>query len=306
MTVLRGWLDEWDLVLRAGQLADHTRILYLRGAGQLLDWLETAHPGLDDPAAVTPLHARAWARHLKEERELAKATRAIRLIAARLWFKYLVAEEDNAATVNPFMAVEIPQADGAPPETMPDDELRALLKTCGSDFIGRRDEAILRLLLDTGVREGELVGIDVGDVDFGRMEVKVSGKTGTRIVPFGNRSAVALRKYMRARATRPGAPGPALFLGVRGGRDGSYRLSAKAIWQMVDRRCRSADIPHRHPHLLRHTWADAMLTHGANEGDVERLGGWAPGSKMVKWYGSAGADRRARDRARTLSLGDRV
>lgn len=305
-SIHREWLDEWDHVLRAGDLAEHSRIVYTRGATQFVDWLETTHPDLYDPAQVTARHALGWAEHLKTERRLAKATRSSRLIAATLWFKYMAAQEDSAVDINPFRTVERPKPDEAPPETISDDELRALLKTCGSDFIGRRDEAIIRLLLDTGIREGELAGINVDDVNLGHMEVRVTGKTGTRIVPFGNRTAVALRKYMRVRASRPYAESPSLFQPSQLSRTGAFRLSPKSVWSIIDRRCRYAGIPHRWPHQLRHTWADDMLSNGANEGDVERLGGWTSGSKMVKWYGSAGADRRARDRARTLSRGDRV
>lgn len=305
-SIHREWLDEWDLVMRAGDLADLTRDVYLRGATQFTDWLETTHPDIHDPAQVTTRHALEWAEHLKVERNLAKGTRAVRLVAARLWFKYMIGQEDSACDNDPFRVVERPTPDATPPEVIPDEELKALLKTCGSDFLGRRDEAIIRLFLDTGIREGELVGIDMGDLDLGHLEVRVTGKTGTRIVPFGNKTAVALRKYQRMRAARPHVGQPPLFQPAQISRTGSYRLSAKSVWFMLDRRCKQAGIGHRHPHQLRHTWADDMLSNGAQEGDVERLGGWARGSQMVKHYGSARADARAREASRRLSRGDRV
>ena len=305
-SIHRELLEEWDWVMRAGDLAEHSRVVYLRGATQFVEWLETAHPDIHEPAHVKVRHALAWAEHLKVERRLAKSTRQLRLISVSLWWKYMLGEADSGVTADPWRQVERPRPDQTPPATIPDDELRALIRTCGPDLIGRRDEAIIRLLLDTGMREGELVGIDLADLNLGRMEVTVTGKTGTRIVPFGNRTAVALRKYMRARASRPYAEAPALFQPSQLSRTGSCRLNAKSVWSMIDRRCRYAGIPHRWPHQLRHTWADDLLTHGAQEGDLERLGGWSPGSHMVKHYGSARADARARDRARTLSRGDRV
>ncbi len=204
------------------------------------------------------------------------------------------------------MALPIPKDKPVP--VIGDDELAALLGTCKrGEFIDRRDEAMIRLLLDTGIRRAELVGIDLPDLDLGRQEATVTGKGGkTRIVPFGAKTSIAIRKYLRARSRRPHADHPSLFQAIRPSDRGEIRLSGNGVGEMVDRRCRLAKIPHRWPHQLRHTWAHDMLDNGANEGAVERLGGWAPGSKMVKRYGSSLQDERARKTARTLSRGDRV
>jgi site-specific recombinase XerD len=304
--VLRDWLDEWDLVLRSSDLAHNSCEIYMRGGRAFLAWLATAAPDVRDPGKITARHAHRYAEWLKTE-GFSKATRAGKLFAVRRWLNYVAEQPDGGLSSNPFAGVQLPRADPMPPATMPDDELRALLATCrGSGFLDLRDEAVIRLLIDTGVRVGELVGINVDDLDLARQEVRVSGKTGTRLAPIGAKTSLALRKYLRARARRDHAQHRALFQAIRPRPDGSVRLTDEGVRHLVGRRCTLAGIGHRHPHQLRHTWAGDMLEHGATEGDLARLGGWVPGSRMVAHYGSADADRRARTRARTLSRGDRV
>lgn len=302
------WAEEWDLVLRSGDLAEGTRTVYLRGVRQFLAWLLDSNPGVAEPRQVIAHHALGWAEYLKTGRKLAKATRRARLIALTLWFNYLTKQSDSGVTANPFDEVDLPQPDQAPPDVLPDEELVSLLGTCkGDDFTDWRDEAIIRLLLDTGIRRGELVGIDLDDLDLAHQEVRVTGKGGkTRIAPFGTKTALALRKYLRARGRRAYGTHPSLFQSIRPHGSGEVRLTGGGVGEMVTRRCKLAGLGHRWPHQLRHTWAHDMLDNGAQESDVERLGGWSPGSKMVKWYGSAQADSRARKRSRSLSRGDRV
>jgi site-specific recombinase XerD len=301
------WIDEWDLILRSGTVVDGTRVVYMRGVRQFLTWLLDSNPQVGEPAHVTGLHVAGWLGHLTTVGR-SEATRRVRLLAVTFWFDYMRGEVDSGVTTNPCHAVALPVPKEKPVPVIPDDELIALLATCKPGaFTDRRDEAMLRLMLDTGIRRAELVGIDLADLDLGRQEATVTGKGGNqRVVPFGAKTAVALRKYKRARASRPYAEHPALFQAIRPSDRGEIRLSGNGVGEMVDRRCRLAGIQHRWPHQLRHTWAHDLLDNGANEGAVERLGGWSPGSKMVKRYGSSLQDERARKTARNLSRGDRV
>ncbi|GAB2964584.1 tyrosine-type recombinase/integrase [Saccharothrix stipae] len=308
---LLDWLDEWDLVLRSGTLARNSRYLYVLGARQFIEWATTVHPDLAEPGDITPRHAHTWAEYLKDTRRLANSTRALRLLAARLWLDYVAKQAGSGLVANPFAGVELPTPDQVPPDTVPDAELAALIATCkGGEFVDLRDEAIIRLLFNCGVRSGELRNLGLDDVDLAKQEVKVTGKTGTRLAPYDTKTALALRRYLRARARRLATAQvvtPALFVAYRmTRRSGASRLSADGLCYIVYQRCDRAGIPRRRPHHLRHTWADDMLASGLQEGDLARLGGWSPNSRMPRWYGSANADRRARDAARTLSRGDRV
>ncbi len=115
---------------------------------------------------------------------------------------------------------QIPSSPDKPVPILTDDEITALPRTdtvpCGrpgvfdrSAFLGRRDEVVLRLLLDTGVRVSELCGLDLTDVDLDRELAYVTDKgSRPRVVPFGAKTAQALDRYLRIRALHPYARSP--------------------------------------------------------------------------------------------------
>jgi site-specific recombinase XerC len=112
-----------------------------------------------------------------------------------------------------------PHIPDEPPPVLTDDELRRLLKACeGRDFNDRRDAAIIRLFLDTGVRVAEAAGIMLpGDLDLDDQVAIVLGKgRRPRAVPFGRKTALALDRCLRMRATHPFAHLPNLWLGQAG------------------------------------------------------------------------------------------
>jgi integrase/recombinase XerC len=139
---------------------------------------------------------------------------------------------------------------------------------------GLRDRAILELLYATGVRVGELCGLDVDDVDDDRRVLRVLGKGDKeRVVPYGAPAHGALRDWRQAgrpRLVRPGS-GPALFLGDRGG-----RIDPRAVRRMVHAQLsRLPGLPDLGPHGLRHTAATHLLEGGADLRSVQELLGHA-------------------------------
>lgn len=304
---LAEWAEEWDLVLRTGTVAEPTRVVYQRSIRQLRDYLAAHHPEITAPTQITPRHLQGWLRELTEAGR-SEATRRVRLIAARLWFDYMRAEPDSGVTGNPAADLELPQPKPQPVPVIADVDLSTLLRTmAGSSFIDRRDTAAVRLLLDTGCRRAELVGIDVDDVDLRGQEVTLRRTKGGRgrIVPFGSKTALALRKYVRVRARHPAAGSAALFLSSRPDGVGDWRMRGGGLAEMLARRCEAAGLRSLNPHRFRHTWASDMLAHGAAEGDVEKLAGWRS-PLMIRRYSAATADQRARDASRRLARGDRV
>jgi len=200
---------------------------------------------------------------------LDKASVARKLSAVRSFLNHAVRERRIES--NPAGGVPTPRQARKLPKDLSVDEVFALLDALGgADLASRRDRAVLEFLYATGLRVGELVSLDLGDLDIGAGMVRVVGKGNKeRMVPFGEKARRALAAWLdSARDLRlAGGEGEAVFLNLRGG-----RLTDRSVRRILDRRLREAAVSgHVSPHALRHSFATHMLGAGADLRAIQEL-----------------------------------
>ncbi len=281
-------VESWTLSLHGK--APRTVRHYLDEVRRFVSWLaENDRPAAaGDLLAVERKDVEAW---LTAQRAagIAQATMRNRWVALRNLYGWALAEDEIERS--PVERVVVAKSNAPAPDVLTDAELKLLLKACeGKDFNARRDLALIRLMLATGLRVSELCDIAQGDLDLTNRIVAVRhGKIDkARVVRFDASTAAALDRYKRVRSRHAYAGLPWLWIGHRG------RTTRKGVPTMLNKRSAEAGIRHVHPNQLRHTWADRWLRSGGNEGDLQRLGGWES-SEIMRRYGEA----RAVDRALT-------
>jgi site-specific recombinase XerD len=294
-------VPSWTLHLRAERKTEGTVKTYLAGVTPFLSW---CNHGDRDPLDSASL--KTWTTKLLENGASA-ATAKTRMMGVRHFTRWLAAEGE--IPVDPFVNVRAPKVDEPVVPVLTADQLRALVAACQppkDETTGlpslrhRRDEAIVRLLVDAGLRAGECIALTVDDVDLVEMVAVVRrGKGGKgRTVPFGVATAKAIDRYKRVRRLHRLADQPPLWLGDRG-----RLLAYNGLYWALGQRAAAAGIADFHPHMLRHTSADRWLAAGGSETGAMAVHGWSS-PEMLQRYGRANREQRAIDEARRLDRGD--
>jgi site-specific recombinase XerD len=287
-------LDSWLLHLRAERKSPKTVKVYGDGVRRFLVWCKDSghEPFLDRPtmaAFLTDLldngaePATARSRHLSVKR-----------------FSAWLAEEEEIPSDELFGS-KPPKLDVKVVPVLTEDEITRLLKACaGKDFREIRDTAIIRLMIETGARAGEVIAMTLDDIDLTRGSAVVRrGKGGKgRRIPIGPQTGRAVDRYLRARRSHRLAGTAALWLGDRGKAFGYDGLHKTLKW-----RAQLAGISGFQPHVLRHTAASRWLAAGGSEGGLMAVAGWSR-RDMIDRYAKHTSEARAAEEARRLQLGD--
>jgi len=217
--------------------------------------------------AVTPVEVRSYLAMLRNE-VYSKSTVARKLASLRSFYKYLV--RTGALEASPLSVIRTPRLDKRLPKCLDIHQVSALLEAPDtSTVLGARDRAILETIYSSGLRIGELVALNIEDLDEFSEALRIRGKgKKERLVPVGGKALVAIAAYLEmrngsARSTRRGP----LFVNNSG-----KRLSDRSIRRKLDKYLQIAGINvHVSPHALRHSFATHMLNAGADLRSVQEI-----------------------------------
>jgi tyrosine recombinase XerC len=250
-------------------------------------FLLEASDSLPSVAEIDHLTIRGYLANL-QERQLARSTVLRRLSSLRSFFRYLCTR--GYLDTDPTAALATPKVRRKLPEFLDLSEVESLLLAPDTKtIIGLRDRAILELLYSTGMRVGELLSLDLSDLDRQNALVKVRGKgKKERILPVGKAAMSALSSYLaRRHELEVGKPDQAIFLSQRGNRI----ADRTRIRRRIGKYARDVGIRKKiTPHTLRHTFATHMLNAGADLRSVQELLGHASLS-TTQIYTHVTADR---------------
>lgn len=259
--------------LELGRSAN-TVMAYRKDLDQLFTFVQNV--GCEQLQDIGIVELRGWLAQQRKA-ELSSATIARRATSIRMFFAWathtkLIEEDPASALVIPKVSKRLPQV--LQRQQAEDVMDRATLRADDNSPTHIRDLAILELLYATGIRVGELVGLDIHDLDQSRRTIRVLGKGAKeRVVPYGAIAEKAVSNYLvTARATlATEQSGAALFLGQRG-----KRIDQRVVRTMVHEVLSGLNgMPNLGPHALRHSAATHLIEGGADIRTVQEILGHA-------------------------------
>jgi integrase/recombinase XerD len=267
--------------------SDNTLSAYKNDLTQFVEYLSAGQLGIarpvDDWSQVNRDVIISFLLYLKE-RGYAPTTVARKQAAIKSFFKFLVSK--GVVPSNPGENLASPHVDRATPQTITSSEADRLITQLASPSTSPealRDRAMMHLMFSTGLRVGEIVALNVGDVDLSAGVVTIAGrgKSKSRIVPINSQAAVALvHEYLGKErpalasanegASLAARTREALFVNHRG-----QRLTRQGFWLILKRYAKLAGLGEVSPHTLRHTFAAQRLHNGADMRDLQQVLGHA-------------------------------
>ena len=211
---------------------------------------------------------RDWMESMMDKGDMASTANCC-LSAVRSFFRFALSR--GLVTRDPSYVVKGPKKQKPLPQFVREEDMNRLLDTpqmWEEGFVGLRARTIIIIFYETGIRLAELIGLDVEDVDLATRQLKVTGKRNKqRIVPFGEELETAIREYLKQRDQLSVRIDDALILSDKG-----KRMTRSQVEKIVKQHLSlTTTLKKRSPHVLRHSFATAMLNNGAGLESVRRL-----------------------------------
>ena len=244
--------------------------LTVREYGRDLEHFQSYFKTLDDSLSWETVDSdvvRGWMECMMDSRQSATSVNR-RLSALRSFYKYAMMA--GLVAGNPARTVKGPKKHKPLPQFLKESEIDELLQPemWGERFEDFRARTLLLMFYSTGIRLSEAIGLDDTMVDFTTGELRVTGKRDKqRIIPFGEELKEALQEYIRRRDNEVPRKSEALFVTKEGERMNRNRVGYE-VWKHLSR---VTTLRKRSPHVLRHTFATAMLNHEAGLESVKKL-----------------------------------
>lgn len=259
----------------------HTVLAYESDLQQFISFLNNPEKVTPEPDAVimhpseiTHHHIRNWMVEMMDNAILARSVNR-KIATLRRYFKFLL--QEGMITVNPTSKINTPKVPKNLPTVVEDLKLTQMLEAAnvfGTDFKGTRDKLIIEMLFGTGMRLAELLGLKDSDVNTYEGTVKVLGKRNKeRIIPVNKELKLLITEYqdLKKKQEFPGNNSLTLIVTDKGA-----NAYAKLIYLTVQKYLSNISTQNKKsPHVLRHTFATALLNRGADLNAIKELLGHA-------------------------------
>jgi integrase/recombinase XerC len=230
------------------------------------EYLERQEEGIDWTTVDADI-VRGWMESLMERGNTASTVNTD-LSALRTFFRFALAR--GMVNKDPVHMIKGPKKKKPLPQFLKESEINELLDQTewSEEYKDVRARTIIIILYEAGLRRSELIGLNDSDVDLDAMQLKVTGKRNKqRIVPFGKELAEQLGQYIACRDEEIAKRSEALFLNNKG-----ERISEAEVYNTVrENLAKVTTLKKKSPHVLRHSFATAMLNHDAGLESVRKL-----------------------------------
>lgn len=265
--VMTAYLEDFLKYLRYElNRSAYTVLSYSTDICQFAEFITDGETDKFSPADVTVTDVRAWVGRLAAEKMSPRTLRR-KVQSIRAFYRFLV--KRGVAVVNPASDVTLAKIDKPLPAFVRASEMEKIIdEDCDNSHDSLRDSLLTELFYSTGMRQAELLSLRPSDILWSNFEFKITGKRNKqRIVPFAPELGKKIKRYVEVRdAEYPEFAGSEILF-VNNGRP----LNKAALYRIINKKLSLVASKKKSPHVLRHSFATAMLADGADLNTVKEF-----------------------------------